>query len=265
MSSSYISGQDLSDIRPEYRYPRRRIVRSVLRRMAAAAFAVLTDWHVIGRENLPKEGPLLVVGNHFSFIDPVAMIRAVPWPLEFVGGFRNPSAPPVVTWIPHIWGRYHLFRGTGRRDALRGAELVLAQKGVLGIFPEGGSWAAVLRPPRPGTAFLAVRSGAQILPMGFDGFIDVFPRLREGRRAKVTVRIGKPFGPFSAMGRGRKRRRQLDEVGHKIMSHIAELLPPERRGWYSDDPAIREAAKGTEIYPWADLVEGEVPKMPETW
>jgi len=42
------------------------------------------------------------------------------------------------------------------------------------------------------------------------------------------------------------------------MRHIAELIPPEKRGHYSDDPAIREAAMGTEIYPWADKVEGEV-------
>jgi hypothetical protein len=121
----------------------------------------------------------------------------------------------------------------------------------------------VLRPARPGTAFLAARTGARLLPMGFDGLIDVFPRLKNGKRAKVRVRIGKPFGPFSATGRGRERRRQLDEIGHTIMRHISELIPPERRGFYSDDPAIREAAKGTEIYPWADLVEGEVPRMPE--
>jgi hypothetical protein len=69
------------------------------------------------------------------------------------------------------------------------------------------------------------------------------------------VRIGKPFGPFSTTGRGRKRRRQLDEIGDEIMRHIAELIPPERRGFYSDDPAIREAAKGTEIYPWEDAPE----------
>lgn len=42
------------------------------------------------------------------------------------------------------------------------------------------------------------------------------------------------------------------------MRHIAELIPPEKRGWYSSDPAIREAAKGTEIYPWLDKTEGEV-------
>jgi 1-acyl-sn-glycerol-3-phosphate acyltransferase len=241
---------------PKFPYPRRRLVRAVLQRLSHVAFAALTDLQIIGQENFPEKGQLLVVANHFSFIDPVAMVRATPWPLEFVGGFQMPNAPASVTWIPKVWGYYPVFRGTGSRYALRAAEAVLAQGGVLGIFPEAGSWATVLRPPRPGAAFLAVRTGARILPMGFDGLPDVFPRLRRGRRARVTIRIGKPFGPFHATSRGRARRQRLEAIGHEIMRHIAELIPPEWRGHYSDDPAIRAAAQGTEVYPWADAPEG---------
>jgi 1-acyl-sn-glycerol-3-phosphate acyltransferase len=241
---------------PEFRYPRRRLIRSILRRLASAAFSVLTDFSVVGQEHLPEGGPLLVVGNHFSFIDPVAMIHATPWPLEFVGGFEMPNAPPAVRWIPKLWGRYPVRRGTGSRYALRGARAVIEQGGVLGIFPEAGNWATVLRPARPGAAFLAAQTGAPILPIGFDGLTEVFPRLRRGGRARVTARIGRAFGPFSASGRGRERRRQLDQIGDRIMERIAELIPPERRGHYSEDPAIREAAKGTEIYPWDDQPEG---------
>ncbi|MBN1139274.1 MAG: 1-acyl-sn-glycerol-3-phosphate acyltransferase [Anaerolineae bacterium] len=243
---------------PEFRYPRRRVIRQLLRWGIDLGFAVLTDLKVIGRENLPDGGPLLVVGNHFSFVDPAAMIRAVPWPIEFVGGFRTPNAPPILSWIPNVWGRYAVFRGTGSRYALRGAEAVLKQKGIVGIFPEAGSWAAVLRPARPGTAFLAAQTGVPLLPIGLDGMTDVFPSLGKGKRARVTVRIGSPFGPFRTTGRGRERRLQLEEIGHRIMERIAELIPPEQRGHYSDDPAIREAAKGTEIYPWAYLTEEEV-------
>ncbi|MDH4137505.1 MAG: 1-acyl-sn-glycerol-3-phosphate acyltransferase [Anaerolineae bacterium] len=246
----------MKNIAPRFPYPRRRLIRGLLQRLAHVAFAVLTDLQITGQENLPKGGPLLVVANHFSFIDPVAMVRAAPWPLEFVGGFQMPNAPASVTWIPKVWGYYPVFRGTGSRYALRAAEAVLAQGGVLGIFPEAGSWATVLRPPRPGAAFLAVRTGAPILPMGFDGLPDVFPRLRKGRRARVTVRIGKPLSPFHATGRGRARRQQLEAIGHEIMRRIAELIPPERRGHYSDDQAIRAAAQGSEIYPWADAPEG---------
>jgi 1-acyl-sn-glycerol-3-phosphate acyltransferase len=242
----------IESVHRKFPYPRRRLLRGLLRQLTHAAFAVLADLRVVGRENIPSKGPLLVVANHFSFIDPVAMVRVTPWPLEFVGGFRMPNAPAALTWIPKVWGYYPVYRGTASRDALRAAEAVLAQDGVLGIFPEAGSWAQVLRPARPGAAFLAVRTGARLLPMGFDGLQDVFPCLRKLRRAHVTLRIGKPFGPFRAAGRGRARRQQLEAIGHEIMRRIAELLPPERRGHYSDDPAIRAAAQGTEVYPWDD-------------
>ncbi len=240
----------------EFPYPRRRSIRAVLQRLAGLALALLTDLEIVGRENLPQGGPLLVVANHFSYIDPVAMVYLAPWPIEFVGGFQMPNAPSWATWIPKVWGYYPVYRGTGSRYALRAAEAVLAQDGVLGIFPEAGSWATVLRPARPGAAYLATRTGAPILPMGFAGLVDVFPRLRQGRRAHVTLRIGQPFGPFHATGRGRARRQQVDEIGHEIMRHIAELIPPERRGHYSDDPAIRAAAQGTEVYPWDATPEG---------
>lgn len=237
-----------------YRYPR-RLTRALLRWLTRLIFLSLTRFQVIGQENIPEGEPLLVVGNHFHFADPVAMIRVMPWPLEFIGGFRMPFAPKWITWIPKLWGYHAVQRGTGSREALRNAESVLHEGGVLGIFPEGGSWATVLRPPRPGTAFLAVRTGARILPLGFDGLLDIFPSLRRGRRARVTVRIGKPFGPFQATGQGRERRTQLEEIGHTIMRNIAELIPPERRGHYSDDPAIRAAARGTEVYPWENSKE----------
>jgi 1-acyl-sn-glycerol-3-phosphate acyltransferase len=236
----------------EFRYPRRRIIRAVLKRMADMAMEALTDLEISGQENLPQKGPLLLVANHFSPVDPVAMIRAAPWPPEFVGGFRMPNAPALFTWIPMLWGYYPVHRGTASRYALRAAEAVLAQNGVLGIFPEAGNWATVLRPARPGAAFLAVETGAPILPMGFAGLLDVFSGLRRGRRARTSIRIGKVFGPFQVTARGRARRRQIDEIGHEIMRRIAELIPPERRGHYSDDPDIRAAAQGTEIYPWAE-------------
>lgn len=237
---------------------RRRPVRWLLKQLSIPAYALLTRLEIHGEENLPASGPLIVVGNHFSFIDPTAFVRFAPWPIEFVGGAVMPHAPIWTRIIPMLWGYHKLYRGTGATGALRAAEAILKRGGVLGIFPEAGNWAEVLRPARPGTAYLAVRTGAPILPVGLDGMTNVFPSLFRGRRAKVTVNIGKVFGPFKAEGSGRAYRRQLDEIGHEIMRHIAELLPPERRGHYSDDPAIRAAAAGTEKYPWADKIEGEV-------
>jgi 1-acyl-sn-glycerol-3-phosphate acyltransferase len=237
---------------------RRRPLRFLLKRLSVLAFSALTRLEILGEENLPKTGPLLVVGNHFSFIDPVAIVRMSPWPVEFVGGAATPHAPLWTRIIPFLWGYHKLYRGTGARDALRNSEKILKNGGILTIFPEGGNWATVLRPPRPGMAFLATRTGAAVLPVGFFGFTQVFPSLGKGRRASVTINIGKAIGPFSADGSGRGHRNRLDEIGHEIMRSVAGLLPPELRGYYSDDPAVREAARGTERYPWADKSEGEV-------
>ena len=246
----------VKNLAEELPYPRRRLIRSLLQRGSRLAFALLSNLEVIGRENVPQEGPLIVVANHFSYLDPALMVGVVPWPLEFLGGFQMIHAPKTVTWIPKLWGFFPVFRGSGARGALRAAESVLKRNGILGIYPEAGNWATVLRPARPGTAFLAARTGARLLPMGFSGLPNLFPHLLRGRRAKVTARIGKPFGPFRVTGRGRERRRQLDEIGHEIMRHIAELIPPEKRGHYSDDPAIRAAAQGTEVYPWDEHPPG---------
>ena len=236
-------------------YPRRRPLRAVLGRLSRWAFGILTDLRIEGRENMPETGPLIVVANHFSFMDPALMVAIARWPMEFLGGFRMPNAPSVVTWLPKVWGYLPVFRGTGARRALMSAEAILERGGVIGIMPEAGSWAQVLRPARPGTAFLAARTGAQILPMGFDGLPSVFPQLGHLRRARVTVRIGRAIGPFEAPGRGRARRKHLERIGREIMEQIAQLIPAEKRGHYSDDPAIRAAAAGTEVFPWDEQPE----------
>jgi 1-acyl-sn-glycerol-3-phosphate acyltransferase len=236
-------------------YSGRRPIRTILEWLIHIAFAAITEFKVFGRENVPEKGSLLIVSNHFSFIDPVATINAIPRPLEFVGGAQLPNAPVIVRFIPRLWGTYKVYRGTSSRDALQAAADILSMGGAVCISPEAGSWATVLRPPRPGAALIAARSGTPILPVGLDGLTDVFPFLRRGKRARVTVRIGKPFGPFKHEAKSRADRKRLDEIGHIMMQKIAELIPPERRGFYSKDEKIREAAKGTEIYPWENMQE----------
>jgi 1-acyl-sn-glycerol-3-phosphate acyltransferase len=239
-----------------FTYPRRRLLRSVIGKITRAIFNVISRFEVIGIENFPKQGPILVASNHFSFLDPVAMVSIAPCPIEFVGGFRVPNAPPAVSWLRKLWGYYPVYRGTGSQIAFRAAQAVLSQNGVMAIFPEGTSAYAVLREPRPGAAFMAARSNVPVLPVGMDGLTEVFPKFRRGKRAHVMIRVGKPFGPFKAPGRGRERRKHVDAIGDEIMLHIAELLPPERRGFYSKDPALREAAAALEDYPWDETPEG---------
>jgi 1-acyl-sn-glycerol-3-phosphate acyltransferase len=237
------------------RYPRRRVVRYFLKGTIAMIFNLTSKFEIEGRENIPTSGPLLVVGNHFHFLDPLALIYSTPWPLEFVGGAQTPNAPKTLGWISKLFGVIPTYRGTGSRETLQSSEEVLKQKGILAIFPEGGSWATVLRPARPGTGFLAYRTNAQILPVGIDGLVGFLPRVRRGEKVNVHLKFGRPFGPFTKADGRRPSREELEAISDIIMRNISPLIPPERRGFYSEDPVIRAAARGTEIYPWATQTE----------
>jgi len=231
--------------------PNHRLVRRILRGLIRILFALLARVHVEGRENIPASGPLIVAANHFHFVDPLAVILAMPWPLDFIGGSHMAFAPAFVRWIPRMWGLHRVRRSGSSRGALREAEKALREGGILGIFPEGGSWAEVLRPPRPGSAFLATRTQAKILPVGLDGLPEVFRSLKRFRRASITIRVGEPIGPFGSSERGRMGRSNLDETGDKIMRAIAALIPPSKRGVYSNDPELRRQAQAIR-YPWED-------------
>ncbi len=230
--------------------PRHRLTRTILRGLIRVAFAVLTRFSIEGTENLPSDGPILIVANHFHFVDPVAIIRVMPWPLDFIGGHRMPNAPTGVKWLTKLWGTFRVRRAGSSTEALRTGEVVLNAGGVLGIFPEGGSWATILRPPRPGAAYLACRTGAIVVPVGLDGLTDIFPSVRRFRRAKVTVRIGEPLGPFSPVERGRAGRKMIATIGDTFMRRIAELIPPARRGVFSEDPEVRARGTAAASYPW---------------
>jgi hypothetical protein len=111
----------------KYPCPRKKVIRSILRTLINIVFAILGDFEIIGEENLPQHGPLLVVGNHFSFLDPLAMIKITSWKLEFLGGTRTPNAPGTVEWLRHLWGIIPVFRGSVSRDTFVISETVLAQ------------------------------------------------------------------------------------------------------------------------------------------
>ena len=246
------------------KYPRRRFIRSILRFLANIAIALLTRLEITGMENIPSEGPFMIIGNHFSFADPVMIMAKFPYWVEFIGGTLNPGAPKLLAFLPGLWGILNVYRGSSSRQAIKAAQSVLAQKGVLCIFPEGGNWATVLRPARPGAPFLTQQMKVPILPIGFWGIETIFKDFKLFKPKPIKMVIGKPFGPLGADIKGRPTKEEFEEMGHEMMRQVAPLIDPAQRGFYSDDPAIREAAKGTEVWPWNEKREGEVNRWRKT-
>lgn len=221
-----------------YPYPRRRFIRGLLRTGIALAGGLLTKFEVSGKENLPKEGPFLIVGNHFHFLDTIGPIHSTAYPLEFIGDIEMPNAPKLMRLFPNAWQTLKIEQGTPNFEALRAAEAILAQKGILVIFPEGHVHKPPLGKALPGAAYLAMRMGVPIIPIATysDNHFDLFGTIRQRKhRLRIWSRIGKPFGPLMSAGTERPSREEIRESSHIIMSKIAELLPPTMRGVYDPE------------------------------
>lgn len=227
-------------------YPRRRVLRAILRFLAGVAFRLLARVEIRGGENLPKEGAVILAANHFHFADPVALLWVSRRQVEFVGGFRFPNAPTIVKFLPSLWGYFPVRRGAYSRSSLDYSLATLAKGGVVGIFPEGGSWAEVLRYPRSGIGFIAAESGAPVVPIALSGF----PSLFNQWRPRLTITVGEPVGPFPNTGDANARKKHLQEIGETVMRAIGDMLPADQRGVYSTDTRIREAAEAAAEYPF---------------
>ena len=226
-----------SEYLSKYRYPRNQFRRGFLRGGINLLAKILSDYEIYGKENLPKNGPLLIVGNHFHFLDTIGPIHSTKYPLEFIGDAEMPNAPMSMKIFPRMWGTLRIMQGTPNLEALRAAEAVLAQDGILGIFPEGHVHKPPLGTPLPGAAFMALRLGVPILPMGTfsEDDWDLFGTLKKKRRrARVVTRIGAPFGPLDIGEPGKlPGRAEVKAAGKVIMEKIAELLPLSARGPYT--------------------------------
>ncbi len=209
----------------------RSLVRQGCHWLLAALLHALTRLRVFGREHVPQSGPLIVASNHISHLDAPLLVALLPWPMEFIA-VVDLWQVPVTGWLIRLYGAIPLRRGEGDRAALRAALAVLDRGGVLGIAPEGRiAPGAALERPQPGAAYLALRSGAPILPVGIAGAERVLENLKRGRRTAVTVRIGAPFLLRPTEG---SRRERLARAGDEIMAHIAALLPMAYRGVYAN-------------------------------
>ena len=238
---------------------RRAILYPILHNLVRFVLWLFIKLEITGEENLTEERPLLVICNHFSLFEPALLEVHLPFKMTFFAAVelqQNAIARLLLSVVDTIL----VHRSRADREALRQASAVLEAGGRLVIMPEGGidpelrdvmasgeerpftdgmnsRLSALLIKARPGSAYLATRSQALILPIAILGAEQVLDNIRHFKRTKVTMRIGPVFGPLilDTAHRGAARRQQLDAYGDEMMHHIAALMPPENRGPYNDE------------------------------
>jgi 1-acyl-sn-glycerol-3-phosphate acyltransferase len=218
------------------------LLRGLMRFMVRSYLVGLFELN--GMQNVARTGPLLICPNHQGTIDPPLVPAFVPrgdtWNMAKSEFFRK-------TLMAFIYRSYHAFpvvRHTADRAALRRAFDLLKEGQALIIYPEGTRVEiGGLGKPEPGAGFIAQKAGCPVLPVALTGTRECLPKgAWWPRRVRVTLTFGKPFLILQKRADG--SRISHDDASDAIMVAIAELLPPEERGAFSDLDSYRKRLAG---------------------
>ncbi|OGO01026.1 MAG: hypothetical protein A2Y90_05460 [Chloroflexi bacterium RBG_13_52_12] len=188
-------------------------------------------WKVKGEENLPSNGPVLIVCNHISTADPPMVAASIKLKCKLMAKEELWHNAWSRYWVANF-GAFPVQRGSINTESIRSAERALKQGFSVIIFPEGTrSPDARMMPALPGAALIASRVGVPLMPVGITGS-EKIRNLKWSflHHPRITVTIGKPFD--LPTNNGKTTREQRREMTDYIMRKIADLLPPEYRGVY---------------------------------
>ena len=207
-----------------------QLIRGVVRLIVA----IILDVHVVGRQNVPETGPLIIASNHLSWAD-IPLIPAF-LKRKVVYMAKEETFQGKMGWLVRFLGAFPVKRGEADRQSLRTAEEQLKAGRILSIFPEGTrSKIHTLGQAHAGMGMIALRSGAPVIPVAIYGSEKAFKKFRP----RITIIYGEPM---ILKPKGKKiTREDIDEVTEQVMLRIASMLPSEYRGVYAEKLSASEA------------------------
>jgi 1-acyl-sn-glycerol-3-phosphate acyltransferase len=187
-------------------------------------FRTFFNLHVIGIENVPRHGPALICGNHCSYLDPMLASFAVPRKVYCLSRKETYQHPLLGPFIRHLGGVRIDRESLADKGALQTVLAIMDHGDLCMIYPEGTrSPDGRLQTPHNGAAFLAVKSGAPVVPMAIIGSYECWPRQRRVPRVgRITVRIGQPI-TYHLPPEHESRKDDLTAISMDIMDRIQTL------------------------------------------
>jgi 1-acyl-sn-glycerol-3-phosphate acyltransferase len=183
---------------------------------------------ITGSENIPLTGPVMLVANHQSNLDPVFLSTGSSRRLYAMGKaelFVNPISRLFYWGL----GARPIKRGEPDRKGLKRVLDLFYLGNVVIMFPEGGrNHEPGLGKLEPGVVFVADLTGAQILPAGIEGSGRIWPKGKLPRPVKVRVKFGRPFyvndvTPPAKTAADKKKRNEI--ILKRVADEIKALTP----------------------------------------
>jgi 1-acyl-sn-glycerol-3-phosphate acyltransferase len=222
--------------------PRPGLLYFVGRHVVAPLLRLIYRPRVIGTRNVPRHGKIILASNHLSFIDSLVIPMTAPRRVQFLAkshyfegvGVKGAISRSFFTAI----GAVGVKRGAGQaaQEALEQSRRIIDTGAAFAVYPEGTrSLDGRLYKGRTGIGWLALTTGAKVVPVGLIGTAEVQPvGAKVPRIRPITIAFGEPidvahYGPADS---GRARRLATDE----IMAAIHALTGQELAGTYNESP-----------------------------
>ena len=213
-----------------------KTLRSIIR----FVMNIIADVEIVGMDKLPQ-GNVLLAANHLGRLDTALLLYAL-------------DREDIILAVAEKYKNHPLFGAMGRTadavwlnrfeadfSALREILVRMQRGGLMVIAPEGTrSKTEALQEGKMGVAFLASKSGYPVLPVALTGTEDrgVIENLKRFRRSKIKAVAGELFTVEIPKGRGREQ--AMREATDEIMCRIAVELPEKYRGFYAENPRLKE-------------------------
>ena len=194
-----------------------KIIKKILRVIVRTAIwlycKVVYRLKVTGKENIPKEGPVIYCGNHRSYLDPPLMVVTAKRDMKFLAKeelYKN----KFLAFLGWAFEAIPVKRDEKDVSAIKKSLKDLKEGKCIALFPEGTrNGLEKGEKVKDGVAFFAIRSGAKVVPCGIKGGTK--------DHHKITITYGEPLD-YSEY-KGSKDKEVLDKVTEEIMSKIIEL------------------------------------------
>jgi 1-acyl-sn-glycerol-3-phosphate acyltransferase len=189
-------------------------------------FRLWCGLRVHGAEHIPMEGPVILAANHRSMLDVPLLVIASPRPMVFMAKLEL-FGDPVRSWLWDFLGGFPVNRSISDIRALDTGLAILERGLCLGLYPEGTrSKTGEMLPFLKGTAWLALRTGATIVPCGIRG-TERRRGLRKALPLKVHIAFGEPI-PVEQQDSPRTPRDLTERLTARVLGHVTALARGSR-------------------------------------
>lgn len=209
-----------------------------MRALARVLFPLLFNLKLIGRQNVPKQGPFIIASNHLHWTDVPLVPAYLNSQVIYIAKEELFSGKPG--WLVRFLGAIPVRRGEADRQLLRASDDLLKRGKILVIFPEGHrSDNHQLIPAHAGLGMIALRAGVPVVPVAICGSEHAFKKFRP----RITITYGEPM---ILRPKGNKiTKEDISEATETVMRRIASMLPLAYRGVYSDEASAQAATGDT--------------------